>query len=44
MFVLAGVLIGGVISFARARNWLVVIVLGAAAVLAVAAAFAWVPR
>ncbi|HET7902307.1 MAG TPA: hypothetical protein VFL59_14075 [Candidatus Nanopelagicales bacterium] len=44
MFVLAGVLIGGVISFARNRRWLEVIVLGAAAVLAIAAAVAWAPR
>jgi len=44
MFVLAGILIGGVISFARARNWLLAVILGAAALLALASAVAWAPR
>ena len=44
MFLLAGVLIGGVISFARNKRWLEAIVLAAGAVLAVAAAVAWAPR
>ena len=43
MFVLAGVLVGGVISFARNKRWLEAIVLAGAAVLAVAAAVAWAP-
>jgi len=44
MFVLAGILIGGVFSFARARNWLIAAILGAAALLALASAVAWAGR
>ena len=44
LFVLAGVLIGGVISFVRAKNWLFAVLVGAAAVLALAGAIAWAPR
>ena len=44
MFVLAGVLIGGVISFARNKRWLEAILLAGAAALAIAAAIAWAPR
>ncbi|MDA8434700.1 MAG: hypothetical protein M0Z98_01790 [Actinomycetales bacterium] len=44
LLVLAGILLGGVVSFARARQWLVAVVLLAAAALAFAAAMAWVPR
>ena len=44
LLVLAGVLLGGVISFARNRQWVGSAVLGAAAVLAFAGAYAWLPR
>jgi membrane protein DedA with SNARE-associated domain len=44
LLVLAGILLGGVASFARAKQWLVAAVLLAAAALAFAAAMAWVPR
>jgi hypothetical protein len=44
MFVLTGFLIGGVISFARAKNWLVVVVLSTAALLSLASALAWARR
>ncbi len=44
LLVLAGLLLGGVVSFARARQWLVAVVLLAAAGLAFAGAMAWVPR
>jgi len=44
MFVLAGVLIGGVISFARNKRWIEAIVLAGAAALAIATAVAWAPR
>jgi membrane protein DedA with SNARE-associated domain len=44
MFVLAGILVGGVISFARNKRWIEAAVLAAAAVLAVVTALAWVPR
>jgi len=44
MFVLAGLLIGGVVSFARAKNWLFTVILGAAALLALASAVAWSRR
>lgn len=44
MLVLAGVLAGGVISFARKRSWLPAMVLAAAAVLSFAAAMAWLPK
>jgi len=44
MLVLAGVLVGGVISFARSRKWLPAMVLGAGAVLSFASAIAWAPR
>lgn len=44
LLVLAGLLLGGVISFARARHWLGAVVLLAAAGLAFAGAMAWVSR
>lgn len=44
MLVLAGILIGGVISFARNRRWLPVLVLASAAALSFAAAIAWLPK
>ena len=44
LLVLAGILLGGVISFARSRNWLFAVVLLLAAALAFTAAMAWVPR
>ena len=44
LLVLAGILLGGVISFVRSRNWLFAVVLLLAAGLAFAAAMAWVPR
>jgi membrane protein DedA with SNARE-associated domain len=44
LLVLAGVLVGGVISFARNRAWFGAAILAAAAVLAFAGAYAWVPR
>jgi hypothetical protein len=44
MLVLAGILIGGAYSFARAKNWLLVMVLGASAALAFAIAFTMAPR
>jgi hypothetical protein len=44
LLVLGGVLVGGVISSARARHWTGALVLGAAAVLSLAAGYAWVPR
>ncbi len=43
MLVLGGLLLGGVISFARSRTWWGVVILGAAAALAFAAAYAWLP-
>jgi hypothetical protein len=44
MLVLAGILVGGVISFARNRRWLPAMVLAGGAVLAFAAAMAWLPK
>jgi hypothetical protein len=44
MLVLAGILVGGCISFARNRQWLPVMVLAAGAVLSLAAALTWAPR
>ena len=44
MFLLAGVLLGGVISFARNKRWFEAVLLGIGAVLAIAAAIAWAPR
>jgi hypothetical protein len=44
MLVLAGILAGGVISFARAKKWLPAMVLASAAVLAFASAVAWAPK
>ncbi|MGD9956361.1 MAG: hypothetical protein AB7V23_09870, partial [Candidatus Nanopelagicales bacterium] len=44
MLVLAGILNGGVISFARNRRWLPAIVLAGAAALSFAAAMAWLPK
>ena len=44
MFVLAGVLIGGVISFARNKRWIEAIVLAAGAALAIGSAIVWAPR
>ncbi len=44
MLVLAGILIGGVYSFARNRRWLPAMVLASAAVLSFAAAMAWLPK
>jgi hypothetical protein len=41
LLVLAGVLIGGVYSFARNRHWVLAVILLAAAVLALAGAVAW---
>ena len=41
MLVLAGFLLGGVISFAKSKRWAGVVVLGLAAVLALGAAAAW---
>jgi LPS O-antigen subunit length determinant protein (WzzB/FepE family) len=44
LLVLAGILLGGVVSFVRSRHWLAAVVLLAAAGLAFAGAMAWVPR
>jgi hypothetical protein len=44
MLVLAGILLGGVYSFARSRTWWGVVICGAAAVIALAASYAWLPR
>lgn len=44
MLVLAGILVGGVISFARNRRWLPAAVVGFAAAFALAAALAWLPK
>ncbi len=44
MLVLAGIFIGGCISFARNRQWLPVMVLAGGAVLCFAAALSWAPR
>lgn len=44
MLVLAGVLVGGVISFARNRRWLPAMVLASGAALSFAAAMAWLPK
>ena len=44
LLVLAGLLLGGVISFVRARQWLFAVLALAAAALAFAGAMAWVPR
>jgi hypothetical protein len=44
MFVLTGFLIGGVISFARTKHWVIAIVLGTAALLSLASALAWARR
>ena len=44
LLVLAGLLLGGVYSFARAKQWLVAVVLLAAALLALAGAIAWSGR
>jgi membrane protein DedA with SNARE-associated domain len=44
LLVLTGVLLGGVISFARNRMWVGVAVLGAAAALSAVAAYQWLPR
>ncbi len=41
MLVLAGFLIGGVISFARSKHWVAVAVLGLATVLSLIAAYVW---
>jgi hypothetical protein len=41
LLVLAGLLLGGVYSFARNRQWVLAVVLLAAAVLALAGAVAW---
>jgi hypothetical protein len=41
LFVLAGILLGGVYSFGRRRQWLFAVILLAAAGLAVAGAVAW---
>jgi len=41
LLVLAGFLIGGVISFARTRRWFAVAALGIAAVLSLIGAVAW---
>ncbi len=41
MLVLAGFLLGGVISFAKTKKWAGVVILGFAAVLALVAAAAW---
>ena len=44
LLVLAGFLLGGVYSFARNRNWVLAVVLLAAAGLSVAGAVAWSGR
>ena len=44
LLVLAGLLIGGVYSFARHRQWLAAVIALAAAGLAFAGAMLWVPR
>jgi uncharacterized protein involved in response to NO len=44
LLVLAGVCVGGVISFARQRRWLPVAILASAAVFSFAAAYAWAPK
>jgi membrane protein DedA with SNARE-associated domain len=41
MLVLAGLLLGGVYSFARKKQWVFAVILLAAAALALAAAVAW---
>ena len=44
LLVLAGFLLGGVYSFARSRNWVLAVVLLAAAGLSLAGAVAWSGR
>jgi len=44
LLVLAGFLLGGIYSFARSRNWVLAVVLLAAAGLSLAGAVAWSGR
>ncbi len=44
LLVLGGVLIGGVVSFARNREWPAMVACSAAALLALAGAYGWMPR
>ena len=44
LLVLAGFLLGGVYSFARSRNWVLAVVMLAAAGLSLAGAVAWSGR
>jgi MFS-type transporter involved in bile tolerance (Atg22 family) len=44
LLVLTGILLGGVFSFARNRQWWGAVILLAAAALSAAGAYAWLPR
>ena len=44
LLVVAGILLGGVYSFARSKHWVLAVVLLAAAGLSLAAAIAWSGR
>jgi len=44
LLVLTGLLLGGVYSFARNRQWWGALILGAAAAISALAAYEWLPR